>query len=145
MPEIFHKWFHNSFVPTVHLKLSSLGLEQKAVLVWTTAQPIPMLKNWSAKMERSPPTTCHQMLSQPMDQGVLKALKCRYKKKILRRLLIEENIEFVVDFLKSVGMKVVADLIAEYWLRPPPYKSHGGRSSPAAYSNQIKKENSLVM
>ena len=48
-------------------------------------------------------------LIQPMDQGVLEALKRRYKKKILRRLLIgEENGE-------SVDMKVVADLIAESW------------------------------
>ena len=47
-----------------------------------------------------------------MDQGVLET---RYKKKILRRLLIEiENDESVVDFLKSVDMKV-ADLIAESW------------------------------
>ena len=31
--EIFHKGFRDSFVPTVHRKLSLLGLEQKAVLV----------------------------------------------------------------------------------------------------------------
>ena len=55
-------------------------------------------------------------LIQPMDQGVLEALKRQYKKKILRKLLIgEENGESVVDFLKSVDMKVVADLIAESW------------------------------
>ena len=31
--EIFHAWFHNSFIPTVRKELSSLGLEPKAVLV----------------------------------------------------------------------------------------------------------------
>ena len=31
--EIFHAWFHNSFISTVCKELSSLGLEPKAVLV----------------------------------------------------------------------------------------------------------------
>lgn len=50
--------------------------------------------------------------------GILEALKYRYKKKILRRLLIgEENGKPVVDFLKSVDVKLVAEFIAiaESW------------------------------
>ena len=50
-----------------------------------------------------------------MDQGVLIALKLRYKKKLLRRLLIEDDRGgSVVDFLKSVDMKVV-EFVAEAW------------------------------
>ena len=55
-------------------------------------------------------------LFQPMDQGVHMALKCHYKMKLLRRLLIEdENGVSLIDFLKSLNMKIVTELIAESW------------------------------
>ena len=55
-------------------------------------------------------------LFQPMDQGVHMALKCHYKKKLLRRLLIEdENGVSLIDFPKSLNMKIVTVLIAESW------------------------------
>ena len=51
-----------------------------------------------------------------MDQGVLVALKRRYKKKLLLRLLIEdENGVSLIDFLKSVNIKIVTELITESW------------------------------
>ena len=60
-----------------------------------------------------------------MDQGVLVALKCRYKKKLLQRLLIEdENGVSLIDFLKSVNMKVVSELIAESWSEIKPSTLH---------------------
>ena len=31
--DIFHKWFHNSFIPIVRKELESLGHEKKAALV----------------------------------------------------------------------------------------------------------------
>ena len=49
-----------------------------------------------------------------MNQGVLVALKRRYRKKLLQRQLIEdENGISLIDFLKSANMKVVTELIAE--------------------------------
>lgn len=116
--EIFHKWFYNSFVPTVRKELSSLGLEQKAVLVLDNCPAHPNAQDLVSEDGKItayylPPNVTS--LIQPKDQGVLGALKRRYKKKILRRLLIEENGESVVEFLKSVDMKVVADLFAESW------------------------------
>ena len=51
-----------------------------------------------------------------MDQGVLKCLKLRYRRKLLRRLLIEDDRGgSMVDFLKGINMKKVAYLIAEAW------------------------------
>ena len=59
-------------------------------------------------------------LIQPMDQGVLQALKQRYKKKLLQQLLIEdENGVSVPQFLKTINMKVVADYVAEAWKEIP--------------------------
>ena len=49
-----------------------------------------------------------------MDQGVLQMVKKRYKKKLLRRLIIEDDMGgSVVSFLNSVNMKVVAEVAAE--------------------------------
>ena len=117
--EIFHTWFHESFVPTVRRELALLGLEQKAVLVLDNCPAHPNVKDLVSDDGK---ITAHYLppnvtsLIQPMDQGVLEALKRRYKKKIRRRLLIEEeNGQSIVAFLKSVDMKVVAELIAESW------------------------------
>ena len=55
-------------------------------------------------------------LIQPMDQGVLVALKRCYRKKLLQRLLIEdENGVSIIEFLKSAYMSVVVELVAESW------------------------------
>ena len=44
------------------------------------------------------------------------ALKRRYKRKLLHRLIIEdENGASIVEFLKFVNMKVVVELISEAW------------------------------
>ena len=117
--EIFHAWFHNSFIPTVRKELSSLGLEPKAVLVLDNCPAHPNEEDLSSDDGNItalylPPNVTS--LIQPMDQGVLVALKRRYKKKLLQRLLIEdENGVSLIDFLKSVNMKIVTELIAESW------------------------------
>ena len=55
-------------------------------------------------------------LIQLMDQGVLVALNRHYKKKLLRRLLIDdENGVSIIEFLKSVNMNVVVELVRESW------------------------------
>ena len=49
-------------------------------------------------------------LIQPMDQGVLQMVKKRYKKKLLHRLIIEDDTGgSVITFLKTINMKVVAE------------------------------------
>lgn len=117
--ELFHSWFHESFVPIVREKLLSLGLPQEAVLVLDNCPAHPNAEELVSNDGKItavylPPNVTS--LIQPMDQGVLVTLKRLYKKKVLRRLLIEEeNGASVVDFLKSVDMKVVVDLAAESW------------------------------
>ncbi len=116
---IFHDWFHLSFVPYVRDKLSSLGLEPKAVLVLDNCSAHPSEADLISDDEKItvrflPPNVTS--LIQPMDQGVLKALKLIYKKKLLRRLLIEDDRGgCVVDFLKAVDMKKVVQFVAEAW------------------------------
>ena len=117
--KIFPVWFHNSFISTLRKELSSLGLEPKAVLVLDNCPAHPNEEDLIS--DDGNITALHlpsnvTSLIQPMDQGVLVALKRRYKKKLLRRLLIEdENGVSLIDFLKSVNMKIVTELIAESW------------------------------
>ena len=55
-------------------------------------------------------------LIQPMDQGVLQAIKMRYRKKLLRNLIIGDDVgESIVDVIKSVTMKTVTEFVAEAW------------------------------
>ncbi len=51
-----------------------------------------------------------------MDQGVIQSLKKRYKKELLQRLIIEDDLgTSIVDFLKGVNLKVVVDLLHLAW------------------------------
>ena len=78
---IFHDWFHHTFVPYVCDKLSSLGLECKAVLVLDNCSAHPNVEELISEdgkisAKYLPPNVTS--LIQPMDQGVLNALKLRY-------------------------------------------------------------------
>ena len=50
-----------------------------------------------------------------MDQGVLESLKRRYRKSLLRDILLSEEQPDIVKFIKSVNMKVVVEKIALSW------------------------------
>ena len=99
-------------------KLSSLGLAPNTVLL----DNCPAHLNVEEVVSDDGKITTHYLppndtsLIQPMYQGVLVALKCRYRKKLLRRLLIEdENCVSIIEFLKSVNMSVVVEVVAESW------------------------------
>ena len=92
--KLFHEWFHHSFVPQVRKKLTSLGHECKAVLLLDNCSAHPdaeELVSDDGKIFAKflPPNVTS--LIQPMDQGVLESLKRRNKKKLLQRLLIEDE------------------------------------------------------
>ena len=55
-------------------------------------------------------------LIQPMDQGVLESLKRRYRKSLMRDILLSDN-QDIVTFLKSINMKVVVEKIALAWMK----------------------------
>ena len=84
--DIFLEWFQDSFVPYVRKELTSLGLENKAVLVLDNSPAHPdaeYLVSDDGKITALylPPNVTS--LIQPMDQGVLVALKRHYKWKLL--------------------------------------------------------------
>ena len=121
---LFREWFHQDFVPQVQESLIALGEKPRAILLLDNYS----LDNYSAHPEESELVSddgeifAHFLpanvtsLIQPMDQGVLQAVKMKYKKKRLRRLIIEDDVGgSIVDFIKSINMKIVVELVAESW------------------------------
>ena len=61
-----------------------------------------------------PPNTT--VLIQPMDQGVLEAMKRRYRKAVLRKLLLEDQDgRSIVDCVKKINIKDMVYTIATAW------------------------------
>ena len=116
---IFLDWFHGTFVPNVRLELKKLGLEPRAVLILDNCSAHPdsdLLVSTCGKITAKFLPANVTSLIQPMDQGVIEALKLRYKKKLLRKLLIEDDRGIpVIDFVRSIDMQQVAYLVAEAW------------------------------
>ena len=113
---IFREWFHNHFVPYIQERL---GDDREAVLLLDNCAAHPdvdelVSENGRIAAKFLPPNVTS--LIQPMDQGVLVALKRIYKKKLLSRLILADEDDIsIVDFLKSINMKVVVDLVKEAW------------------------------
>ena len=81
-----------------------------------------------AKSLPSSPSPNVTPLIQPMDQGVLEAIKRRYRKSILRNLV--SQLTFTIkDFLKRIDMVKVVDTVAVAW----------DLVTPAAIRNSWKK------
>lgn len=64
---------------------------------------------------------------QPIDHGLSEALKRQYKRKLLSKLMSEDqNSTSVINFLKATNLKHVVDMVVEAWDEteaPTPCKS----------------------
>jgi hypothetical protein len=92
--EIFKLWFDNDFVPQVRKYLKSNDLPQKAVLLLDNAPSHPnetILKSRDGNIcvKFLPPNVT--ALIQPMDQGVISALKRNYRSTLLQKRIEEGN------------------------------------------------------
>jgi hypothetical protein len=117
--EQFHEWFHHDFVPYVQKELRSKGEKPNAVLLLDNCSAHPhsdeLISDDGAVFATFLPPNVTALI-QPMDQGVIQSLKMKYKKKLLRRLIMEDDLgTSMMDFLKGINMKVVIDLVHEAW------------------------------
>ncbi|GBM61898.1 Jerky -like [Araneus ventricosus] len=110
--EIFEKWFHGDFVPHVKQHLAQLNLPPKAVLRIDNVPCHPeeeMLTSGEIRAIFLPANVTS--LIQPMDQGMIEAMKGHYKKKLISHILeCEENLN---EALKQINVKDVIYLIAQ--------------------------------
>ena len=107
------------FVPTVQEKLREIGLEPKALLLLDNCSAHPEEEEFvspdgKVKAKFLPPNVTS--LIQPMDQGVLVAIKRHYRKTILEELVLQEgNGTAIVAFLRGINMLKVSEIIAASW------------------------------
>ena len=106
---IFTDWFHKHFVPTVNQYLQSKTLHPQALLLLDNAPSHPFSStlvsaDGKIKCLLLPPNVTS--LVQLLDQGVLEKIKRRYKRHLLRKLLLgsSEHDSFVA-FTKSITIK----------------------------------------
>lgn len=113
--EIFHKWFHNDFVPQVRSFLAGRGIEQKAVLLLDNAPSHPdkstlISDDGLITVMYLPPNVT--ALIQPMDQGVISTMKRSYRTTLLKSLIEEENL---ISLWKKYRLVDAVYNIADAW------------------------------
>uniref|UniRef100_K7FE06 HTH CENPB-type domain-containing protein n=1 Tax=Pelodiscus sinensis TaxID=13735 RepID=K7FE06_PELSI len=114
---IFRGWFFNEFLLSVEQFLNSLALPRKAILVIDNESSHPHedeLISGNNRVIFLPSNITS--LCQPMDQGVLEALKKKYRCKLLTTLI--EGIcdrNGMLDKLRTVNIKDVIYCMAQSW------------------------------
>ena len=115
---IFQSWFHDVFVPDVQRTLQDMELEPKALLLLDNCSAHPdeeFLVSADGLVTAKFLLPNVTALIQPMDQGVLESLKRRYRKSLLRDIILSDEQPDLVKFIKGVNMKVVAEKVALAW------------------------------
>ncbi|XP_054284043.1 jerky protein homolog-like [Macrosteles quadrilineatus] len=119
---IFKTWFFNEFVPSVEKHLAANNLPRKAILLLDNASTHPIaneLKDEDIKAVFLPPNVT--ALCQPMDQGVLQALKLKYRHRLLSHIISAIDLdEDYITALKKIDVLDVIRWVAEGWEEIPP-------------------------
>ncbi|XP_053685695.1 jerky protein homolog-like [Sabethes cyaneus] len=116
---LFKEWFISEFVPSVRTFAVKNNHEPRALLV---------LDNFSAHFDGGSPLESDDgkikvlflpsnvtSLGQPMDQGVLNAIKKRYKKKLLVHLLLDYKDLVFEERLKRISLRQIIDWLHQSW------------------------------
>lgn len=120
---IFKDWFFHHFVPAVKIFLTKEGLPLKAVLLLDNAPTHPgsdELKSGDIRVHYLPANVTS--LIQPMDQGAIETLKRRYRRKLLGKILDndeDEEPKDIISTLKQVTIKDVIYMTAAAWEEVP--------------------------
>ena len=109
--EIFAEWFKKDFVPAVkHHQHTQNICSPKALLLMDNCSAHP------EELKSSDGSTTS--LIQPMDQGVLQAAKNRYKRKLLQRVITNQDAE-TTQSLKEIKKKLTVKesiyMLADAW------------------------------
>ena len=117
---LFEGWFHKNFVPHVKKFCQDQGIEYKVLLLLDNAPAHPSpekLTSCDGKVTTMflPPNTTS--ILQPLDQGLLEALKRRYKKCLLRHIVLENSASSltVPDIVKGLTIKDAVYWVSQAW------------------------------
>ena len=117
---LFTDWFHHKFVPHVKRLCEGNVIEYKILLLLDNAPANPSIEvlqshDGCVTTMFLPPNTTS--LVQPMDQAVLDPLKRRYKKRLLRHIILENESSSlsIPDILKNVTINHAIYWAAQSW------------------------------
>ncbi|XP_054259801.1 jerky protein homolog-like [Macrosteles quadrilineatus] len=113
--KLFKEWFHDQFVPSVKRFSQENDIPPRAILLLDNAPSHPDVDELTCgeiKAAFLPPNVTP--LLQPMDQGVLQALKLKYRKHFLKSLIEDDTIP-LVQKIKQTNVKDVVYWAAESW------------------------------
>ncbi|XP_062541743.1 jerky protein homolog-like [Armigeres subalbatus] len=112
---LFNEWFHTQFVPLVQAFSIQQGIEPKALLLLAHHEGSKALESEDGLISVVflPPNCTSE--GQPMDQGVINAIKKRYKKKLLLNVVLAADEFSVDDRLKKISLAESIEWVAEAW------------------------------
>ena len=107
---LFESWFHDRFVPYVKKFCNQNNISYKILILIDNSPVHPptetlISRDGNVKVKFLPPNTTS--ILQPMDQGIIEATKRRYKKHLLRHLILENEASSLAipDLLKGLTIK----------------------------------------
>lgn len=115
---LFRKWFEDEFVPIVRKFCRERNMEPKALLVLDNCSAHHdgcelMSDDGLIQVLFLPPNVTSEC--QPMDQGVISAIKRRYKRKLMLKLVLEDEHLSFDQRLKNISLKMSIDWLASSW------------------------------
>ena len=122
--KLFEEWFFQEFIPSVRNYLQERKLPEKTLLLLDNAPAHPstdvlQTEDGAIKCLFLPPNTT--FLVQPMDQSVLENLKRRYRKELLKKLLLADESSgdlsevSCFDFWKRLTIKDAIYMVSDAW------------------------------
>jgi hypothetical protein len=124
--QLFQQWFFEEFIPSTKKYLQTRNLPIRALLLLDNAPSHPSTsilqsEDGNFKCVFLPPNTTS--LIQPMDQGVLESTKRRYRKELLKKLLLADTSTpsisnpalAIVDYWKKLTIKDAIFMVANAW------------------------------
>lgn len=114
--DLFTDWFFHQFVPAVKIKMRDLKLPPKALLLLINAPGYPKCTNLITEDGKItalflPPD--YTLLMKPMYQDVIQAVKLAYRKKLLLKIIGEED--SIISILKKINLLDLVYDLAECW------------------------------
>lgn len=114
---IFKEWFFDQFIPSVETYLKSKNLPRKALLILDNCSAhvnADELRDKEIKTVFLPANVTS--LCQPMDRGVIAAMKKKYRSKLLSSLILAiDSGEDLMDKLKNIDLLDVIGWISKCW------------------------------
>ncbi|XP_065073806.1 jerky protein homolog-like [Ochlerotatus camptorhynchus] len=113
--QLFRTWFYDEFIPAVRkhdLEPSALLVLDNCTAHYDGCDDLKSDDGLIQVMYLPPNVTAE---CQPMDQSVINAIKTRYKRKLMLKLVLENEDLPLEQRLKNVSLRQSIDWIAEAW------------------------------